>query len=122
MGIGAGREAGCIKPRNYIHCTPQDKIYHIDCGGQVERKDISYSDFLQNFVWDCNQCKRRWDDKTMRNFSDQDLRDRFYLLPEPDSTIYVIVEDTDGFKTFTRTVTWAEAKAKGLKRVPDMTK
>lgn len=116
MGVGAGAESGAIRPTGYIHITPPDIIYHMNCGGQVVYNGYNTPD------WTCEVCKRVWGDNKMQKFSVQDLRDRFYLLPKPDGNTYIIVEDTDGFKTFTRTVTWAEAIAKGLKKIPDPTR
>lgn len=118
---GSSTQPGVIKPRNYHHCTPHDVIYHVGCGGEVIRTDIGHYDNVQ-LVWDCDRCKRRWQDSTMKKFTTQELVDRFYLLEKDDGPALIIVEDTDGVKRFTRTVTQYEANQRGLKKIPDPTR
>lgn len=118
---GSSSQPGVIKPRSYYNITPPDVAYHLGCGGIVERKDIGHYD-AEDLVWDCDQCKRRWRDATMKNFDAKALQDRFYMLKKPDNSAVIIVEDTDGVKRFTRTVTQYEANQRGLKKVKDPTK
>jgi len=117
IGVGAGREAGMVKPTSYYNILPEDEPYHIDCGGRV-----TYNPSDMRYEWECARCHQKWKSETLKNMVLPDLQARFYLFPQPDSDTYVIVEDTDGFKTFTRTIKWSEAVAKKLKKIPDPTR
>lgn len=119
LGVGAGREAGMLKVNRYYDMLPPDEAYHIDCGGRLSYDNSGPPAIYE---WECCRCHQKWESKLLRKMSEAQLEERFYMFPKPDDNTYVIVEDTDGFKTFTRTVTWREAREKKLKRIPDPTR
>lgn len=83
-----------------------DPLYHNLCGGRVDSKIDTCS---WEMGWECSGCGQKWLNKTFEKFSLPDLADRFHTRPAPDFSSNVIVEKTEGKKTYTTVVNAVEA-------------
>jgi hypothetical protein len=83
-GIDEGAEM-----RDYFRLRVLDRVRHRTCGGEVQ------------FVLGTFECAcTRWTPEGIENFSDQDMKDRFELLPGVSRASYRLVYKVDGKRRF----------------------
>lgn len=76
--------------KDYFRLRVLDRVRHRTCGGEVQF-------VLGSFECACGAC---WTPERIENFSDQDMKDRFELLPDVSRASYRLVYKLDGKKRF----------------------